>query len=36
MMDFRVGQETESWFGDAFNLVQRFVSEGGTAFIPIR
>lgn len=34
MMDFRVGQETESWFGDAFNLVQRFVSEGGYRLYP--
>ena len=34
MMDFRVGQETESWFNDAFSLVQRFVSEGGYRLYP--
>ena len=36
MMDFRVGQETESWFNDAFSLVQRFVSEAATVSIPTR
>ena len=34
MMDFRVGDETESWFKDAFSLVQKFVSEGGYRLYP--
>lgn len=29
MMDFRVGAETESWFNDAYDLVKKFVAEGG-------
>lgn len=29
MMDFRVGDETMSWFRDAYPLVERFISEGG-------
>lgn len=33
MMDFRVG-ELESWFTKAFNLTQRFVSEGGYRLYP--
>lgn len=36
MMDFRVGDETESWFRDSFTLVQRFVSEGGYRLYPDR
>ena len=34
MMDFRVGQETESWFKDSFTLVKRFISEGGYRLYP--
>lgn len=34
MMDFRVGSETESWFTDAFSLVQRFIAEGGYRVYP--
>lgn len=34
MMDFRVGAETESWFMDSFNLVEKFVSEGGYRLYP--
>ncbi|MBR1575215.1 MAG: DUF4832 domain-containing protein [Bacteroidales bacterium] len=34
MMDFRVGEETQSWFTDAFTLVQQFVSEGGYRVYP--
>ena len=34
MMDFRVGDETMSWFRDGFDLVQRFVSEGGYRLYP--
>lgn len=33
MMDFRVGNETESWFQN-YDLVQRFVSEGGYRLYP--
>lgn len=36
MMDFRVGNETESWFTKSFSLVQRFVSEGGYRLYPDR
>lgn len=36
MMDFRVGDETESWFKDSFTLVQRFVTEGGYRIYPDR
>lgn len=36
MMDFRVGNETESWFTLAFPLVQRFVAEGGYRLYPDR
>ena len=37
MMDFRVGDETESWFKTSFNLVKRFIAEGGvTVCIPTR
>ena len=34
MMDFRVGAETESWFTDAFTLVQQFTAEGGYRLYP--
>lgn len=33
MMDFRAGDETDSWFA-CFDLVQRFVSEGGYRLYP--
>lgn len=36
MMDFRVGNETESWFTLCFGLVQRFISEGGYRLYPDR
>ena len=34
MMDFRAGGETNSWFGDAFDLVKRFCTEGGYRLYP--
>lgn len=34
MMDFRVRGETDSWFMDAFQYVQRFVEEGGYRLYP--
>lgn len=34
MMDFRYGNETKSWFEDAFPLVQRFNAEGGYRLYP--
>lgn len=34
MMDFRVGAETQSWFTNAFDLVQKFISEGGYRIYP--
>ena len=34
MMDFRVGDETKSWFETSFNLVERFISEGGYRVYP--
>lgn len=34
MMDFRVGNETRSWFEDAFTYVDRFVQEGGYRLYP--
>jgi len=34
MMDFRVGDETYSWFNFAFSYIQRFVSEGGYRLYP--
>lgn len=34
MMDFRVGAETESWFNDSFDLVKKFVSDGGYRLYP--
>jgi hypothetical protein len=36
MMDFRAGLDGTSWFTDAFDLVQRFVSEGGYRLYPDR
>lgn len=33
MMDFRFG-DTESWFKDAFDLVRRFLREGGYRLYP--
>ena len=34
MMDFRIGDETKSWFKDAFPLVERFIKEGGYRLYP--
>ena len=34
MMDFRVGDETRSWFRDAYPLVERFIAEGGYRLCP--
>ncbi len=34
MMDFRVGDETHSWFASAFDLVKAFVKEGGYRLYP--
>ncbi|MCQ2114592.1 MAG: DUF4832 domain-containing protein [Bacteroidales bacterium] len=34
MMDFRVGDETESWFRDSYELVKKFVAEGGYRLYP--
>lgn len=34
MMDFRVGDETVSWFGKAFNLVKYFATHGGYRLYP--
>ncbi len=34
MMDFRYGNETRSWFVDAFSYVERFVQEGGYRIYP--
>ena len=34
MMDLRVNDETRSWFGKSFDLVRRFVSEGGYRLFP--
>jgi hypothetical protein len=36
MMDFRVGDETRSWFQTSFSLVERFISEGGYRLYPDR
>ncbi|MDE6152927.1 MAG: DUF4832 domain-containing protein, partial [Muribaculaceae bacterium] len=35
MMDFRINDETRSWFEDAFPLVKRFVAEGGYRLYPM-
>jgi len=34
MMDFRYGNETKTWFSNAFSLVNEFVSEGGYRLYP--
>lgn len=34
MMDFRVGDETASWFKTSFNLVKQFCIEGGYRLYP--
>lgn len=34
MMDFRINDETRSWFEDSFDLVKRFVAEGGYRLYP--
>ncbi len=34
MMDLRVGNETRSWFTDAYSYVERFVQEGGYRLYP--
>lgn len=34
MMDFRVGEETESWFKTSFKLVKQFIAEGGYRLYP--
>ena len=34
MMDFRVNDETRSWFGDCFDLVKKFNAEGGYRLYP--
>ena len=34
MMDFRVGDETRSWFQTSYSLVERFISEGGYRLYP--
>ncbi len=36
MMDLRAGQETLSWFNDAFDLVTGFIREGGYRLYPDR
>lgn len=34
MMDFRINDETNSWFTTSFNLIRRFVAEGGYRLYP--
>lgn len=34
MMDLRVNDEVRSWFGQEFDLVKRFISEGGYRLYP--
>lgn len=34
MMDLRVNDEVHTWFGQAFDLVERFVAEGGYRLYP--
>lgn len=34
MMDFRINDEVRSWFGTSFDLVKRFVAEGGYRLYP--
>ncbi len=36
MMDFRINDETNSWFTKTFDLVKRFVAEGGYRLYPNR
>ena len=33
-MDFRINDEVRSWFGTSFDLVKRFVAEGGYRLYP--
>ena len=35
MMDLRVNDEVRSWFGKEFDLVKRFISEGGYRLYPV-
>lgn len=35
MMDLRVNDEVRSWFGQEFDLVKRFVAEGGYRLYPV-
>ncbi len=35
MMDFRINDETRSWFEDAFPLVKKFVAHGGYRLYPV-
>ncbi|MDE6449647.1 MAG: DUF4832 domain-containing protein, partial [Muribaculaceae bacterium] len=35
MMDFRINDETRSWFEDAFPLVKSFVAHGGYRLYPV-
>ena len=35
MMDLRVNDEVRSWFGQEFELVKRFVAEGGYRLYPV-
>ena len=34
MMDFRVNDEVRSWFGKCFDLVKKFIAEGGYRLYP--
>ena len=34
MMDFRINDETRSWFQEAFPLVKKFIAEGGYRLYP--
>lgn len=36
MMDFRIGDETKSWFKYSYNLVKQFIAEGGYRLYPDR
>ena len=36
MMDFRVGDETRTWFEEAFTYIERFNEEGGYRLYPDR
>lgn len=35
MMDMRVNDETRSWFGKSFNLVEAFIAHGGYRLYPV-